>query len=186
MEELFGQLGLPEDLIEVRFVKGKPQFAGYIGALMKDPAFTSGRLEKVCVVVDADADHAATSAEMVAIFSRAGVHDVKANDFVTFSGVRVGLFVLPGDGLTGELEDIVINSNFDDPRFIHARDSLVRFQSGEENWRKHSKRVVQIALALSRIELCAGVGRGLRNNAFNITLDATEEFNEFVSRFLGE
>lgn len=105
---------LPE--FEYISVGGKSKIKSRLALLINDP--DSDEIETIIVVQDADASHANTLQSLKATFRNAGLpvpddHLTFAND--TEKGLKVGCYVMPGDGSEGMLEDLLLQSVSDSP-----------------------------------------------------------------------
>lgn len=184
LEQMLDERAEDPDQIQVMSVSGISKLWDYLAALVKSPNFVDGKISHVCVIVDADADFSRTVAHAQGHFRRAGLAEPKSAEVAEKDGVRVGLYVLPNSGDKGELEDLIIKTLSHEDRIKDAQALLVKHKPPTENFKKASKRVLQISLALSHADLCAGIGRGIRNGAFKVGIADFAELNGFITTFL--
>lgn len=184
LEQILDARAEDPNQIQVLFVKGISKLWDYLAALVKSPNFVERKIRHVCIIVDADADFSATEAHAQNHFRKAGLAEPKSAEFAEKDGVRVGLYVLPNSRDNGELEDLIINTLSHEDRIKDAQALLVKHKPPNEDFKKPSKRVLQISLALCHTDLCAGIGRGIRNGAFEVGIAEFAELNGFITDFL--
>lgn len=184
LEQILEERAEDPSQIQVLFVKGISKLWDYLAALVKSPNFVEKKIRRIGVIIDADTDFSTTEAHAQSQFKRAGLAEPKSAEVSEKDGVRVGLYVLPNSRDKGELEDLIISTLSHEDRIKDAQALLVKHKPPTEDFKKPSKRVLQISLALSHTDLCAGIGRGIRNGAFEIGIAEFAELNEFISSFL--
>lgn len=184
LEQILTQRGEDPSRIQILYVQGIARLWTYLSVLVKSPFFVEQKISHICLIIDADKDFSATEKHAREKLKKAGLSDPSSGSVSQANGVYVGLYILPNSRDNGELEDLIIQTLVDDKRVKDARDVLAKHQPQGEKFKKNSKRVLQISLALSPQDLCAGVGRGIRNGAFNVGLDELSDLNEFIEVFL--
>lgn len=184
LEQILDERNEDATKIQVIAVKGISRLWAYLAALVKSPDFVARKISHICVVIDADTDFAITEAHAQGEFRKAGLADPKSDAVADKNGVRAGLYVLPNSKDKGELEDLIIHTLAQEQRVQDAQGLLVKHKPAANNFKKPSKRVLQIALALSPQDLCAGLGRGIRNGAFKVGVSELPDLDAFITEFL--
>lgn len=184
LEQILDERNEDASKIQIIAVRGVNKLWPYLAALVKSPDFVARKITHICVVVDADKDFASTEMHAQGEFRRAGLADPKSDAVAEQDGVRAGLYILPNSSDKGELEDLVIATLSQEDRIKDSLSLLEKHKPELSGFKKPSKRVLQIALALSPQELCAGLGRGIRNGAFKVGVSELPELDAFITEFL--
>lgn len=184
LEHILSLKGSNPEKIEVQYVKGISKIAPYLSALAKSPPVTSGAIKKICIIVDADTDFESAQNSVNNWLVAAGLPNVESGKIESRGGIEVGLYLLPNSNETGELEDLIISSLSSDGRIVSAIEVVESFEDKSSPFKKKSKRIIQVALGISAVDLCAGAGRGIRNGAFDIELKDVPGLDEFIDKFL--
>lgn len=169
--------------IEIRYIKGLGNLPTYIAGLVKDPAFTRGRVDRICVIIDADDNFAAAQLRLSKALSDAGLPAPAAGSQIAEDNLIVGCYILPKIGINGMLENLILDSIPQDERTIAAATAINEI-SKNTALDKFGKRAIQIFLALSVGELCRGPGQAIRNGAIPFDHANFPELGEFLDVFL--
>ena len=186
LEQLFDSRGEDPTRIQILFIKGISKLWSYLSALTKSPIFVEGSIKGICVIIDADRDFAQTETFARSQFRKSNLAEPASSSIEEKDGVRIGLYILPNSSDNGELEDLIIGTLSHETRIIDAQALLTKHTPPQADFKKRSKRVLQISLALSDTDLCAGIGRGIRNGAFEVNTANFSDLNEFLDRFLAD
>lgn len=184
LEHLLSLKGEDPSKIEVQYVKGIAKIAPYLSALAKSPPLTSGAIKKICIIVDADTNFESAQQSANSWLRDAGLPAAESGKIENNGSIEVGLYLLPNSKETGELEDLIISSLSSDERISSAIEMVDRFNDKSSPFKKKPKRILQVALAVSSTDLCAGAGRGIRNGAFSIDLNSVSDLDKFLTDFL--
>lgn len=184
LEAALNLKGANPESVQVISVSGCENMWPYIQNLKKSSFFKSGNISGLAVILDADSDFEHTEAGARGHLASLGFPIGHSSEVAQFQGVRVGLFLLPNSELNGELEDLILDSFGNDRRVSEAVDLLNRFDETGEQLKKPAKRKMQIALAVSPTELCAGVGMGIRRGAFDLKVQHFSKLGDFLDDFL--
>lgn len=104
-EELLGVIGRQD--IQIIPSGGKIQFKSLFPSIVKSPGF--GDVSSYAVIHDSDSDPAAALQRIQSVLDRCQQPvPTRVNEFVERHGTRVGVYLLPGDGAPGMLEDLYL------------------------------------------------------------------------------
>lgn len=183
LEHVLNLKDADENKVQVQYVKGISKIPPYLSALSKSPPLTSGVIKNIAIILDADSDFNQAGSRLRMWLEEANLPIAEPGTVNKDGPVSVGIYLLPNSKDSGELEDLIISCLAEDERIIAARNLLDQFDP-QRILRKFSKRIIQISLAISNVDLCSGAGRGIRNGAFPIQLKDLQDLNEFLSNFL--
>ena len=106
-EHMLPILGVTD--VQVVNCGGNVQFKNVFPALSKSPSFSD--VESYAVIQDADADAHAAFQRIQSVLDRCQQPVPKSvNSFVSSKGVKVGVYILPGNGESGMLEDLYLKT----------------------------------------------------------------------------
>jgi len=171
--------------IGVCFVGGHTKIAGFAGSISKSPDYTQNKIERIAFVRDADANPTATTTECGAYFREFGVQAPPVGSCSTHDNRTFGLFLFPGGGQIGCLEDLLIQAPTHLNSLVSAEGFIQAASAQHGNLDSRSKRVVQSYLASVPSKLCTGVGRGVRNGDFDVSSPTLAPFKSFIRTFVG-
>ena len=183
LEQILESRGEDEAEIEIRFTQGVGNIPAFIRALVKEPALTRRKVDRVCVIVDADDNFAGAAAKLARALLDAQLPVPDVGSFAEDGALRVGTYIFPRHGTNGMLEDLILGSIPNDIRKEVATAAISQIHSITP-LDKVGKRTVQVFLALSAGEICKGPGQGIRNGAVPFDLSWYPELNRFLDEFL--
>lgn len=183
LEHVLNLKDADENKVQVQYVKGISKIPPYLLALSKSPPLTSGAIKNIAIILDADSDFNQAGSRIRTWLEEANLPISDPGTVNKDGPVSVGVYLLPNSKDSGELEDLIISCLTEDDRIVAARNLLKQFDP-QTIFKKSSKRIIQISLAVSNIDLCSGAGRGIRNGAFPIQLKDLQDLDEFLSNFL--
>ena len=166
-------------LVCVLETKGRQELPKFLRAISKMPQYTSGGIASIVVLFDADDDPGKAEQFVHDAYDKIGLEKPKPGEFLNKSNPGTGLYLFPGNGRTGNLEDMFIEVLCGDIRCEAAEEVTKRIIDSGVNLDKLSKRKMQTVLAVSIPKLAAGIGRGLRNGALELDIRQFKELREF-------
>lgn len=166
--------------VRIAVAKGNGGIASVLSAIALSPDYTTGVIEKLVIVTDADRSEVGTVNTVHATLRRLKLPTPQAGGFLNDGQREVGLLVIPGNGRTGELADLLLTAT-KDGRLATVEacyDGIVADFGALPTNRSRSKRIAHMYMQV-RPEDCNGIGRAYALGAFND--DARiEEIRQFL------
>lgn len=181
IDHLLSALGASPQRVGVFFLRGKSVIIEYMPTFFRSPEFTKREIRKYAIMMDADTDHQRTLNGIHGVLNSHGEPSPDSGCVVTSFSTRIscGVFLFPGPERNGVLEDLCIAQLPDSDKKRRTIDFVENLIPAGERIRL-GKRQVQAFLAVSEPDLCAGVGRGVRNGSFPIDLGSVSNVTDFL------
>ncbi len=167
-------------------VQGKENFSSHLQMFFKAPSFTQGINRTVAVVCDADDDPKKREAEINVVLTSAQQPNVTLGNYVTNAkGVRIGLFTMPDQATSGDLESLCLDTVADHPlalgaeEFMASAETIATADGKKLNGSRH-KRKAQVFLAGMPNDVARGAGRGYAKGHFGTGHAALEPLKNFL------
>ncbi|MBL7092356.1 hypothetical protein ISS22_00135 [candidate division KSB1 bacterium] len=106
-DSLLKYLGISD--IEIRKVGGKDQFKNKLPALVESSGFFDN-VEVFAVIRDANADANAAFASVKNILKKLNLNPPTQMNKFANNGIKLGVFIMPGNSAEGMLEDLCLNT----------------------------------------------------------------------------
>ena len=182
LDHLLTQLKHDPALVCVLETKGRDNLPKFLRLISLDPAFTSGSIASIVVLFDADDAPGETEQRVNDAYKKIELEMPKSGEFCNKTIPGTGLYLFPGDGRRGNLEDLFIGMlrGNNDIRCNAAEAVTKQIIESGVDLNKLSKRTMQTVLAVSTPKLAAGIGRGLRNGALELDIKQFKELHEFI------
>lgn len=167
--------------VGVIVVGGTPKFTSAISMYKKSPFYKRSR--GIAVIRDADENFSSAIASTNAVFNREFSFSVNHAQVEYSNSFRLGLFVLPGDGESGDLERLCL-STVEGSKLDVSAQKYINDVSGDSALSQVHKRKAQVFLAAIPNDLCRGAGMGFKKGFFDIGHDSVGPIKDFVKRFI--
>jgi hypothetical protein len=106
-EAFFSHLSIRD--IQMRPYEGKDRLSAFLKAFILDPGY--GKLRAFGIVRDADLSQDSAFESIARALENAGLHHPKrSGEFANKGGKKIGIFILPGSGNSGMLEDLCLST----------------------------------------------------------------------------
>lgn len=181
-DHMFLHLGSDATVVGVSEISGKDKLAANILALSKSRPFLNGTVENVGVIIDADSNPAAALSNVHQSLNSVGWGTPQHGNFAGASP-RVGIFVLPSFGATGDLEQLCLDTIPDDPRKVSAELYFNGADAQFGPFNHQSKRRAAIFLTLVHEET-RGVGRAFTQGVFNENHPSLDSLKDFLQQLV--
>lgn len=182
LDILLDQLGASPENTGVVTVNGKGNFPSQLKLFAKSPAFTTGKIKRVCIIRDADDSvDGAVSATRSAFFNAFGISP-NHGEFTSKDNVDFGFFIMPNSLENGDLEKLCLSTVIGNELESRAADFLNSLEA--EPVDQYYKRKAQVYLAGHVGELCRGAGLGFKRGHFDDTSPNLDELKEFLRDLL--
>lgn len=185
LDAVLHDIGADPNLVSVCLARGKDKFETTLGLILKSHAFTSGRIARYAIIRDADEDVHAAAADVSALLARLSEPQPASGTIADRpDGRKIGLYMFPGIGQSGDLEELCLKTAGANPPVTVASAYIDQSENLGGLVDHRSKRVAQSYLAISSFPLCAGVGWAMARGKFDVKSAALDELKEFLKQFL--
>jgi hypothetical protein len=177
LEEIEG----PDTIIHQ--MNGKDKWRAKLAAIVEEPTFT-GNVRGLVLLKDADSDSGAAAQSCRDALEAAGLPTpADAGQVAIADGLRVGVYVLPGDRAVGTLEDLVLRAGTTSR--LEASDQFLGDLSerGHPPPRSPTKAKLQSYLA-GELESPRNLAVGMAQGVFQPTAECFVALREFLEQVL--
>jgi hypothetical protein len=186
LDQILTDLNASPTEVGVCISEGKDKFSSLMGAMLKSPFFTTGRIVRYAIIRDVDSSIPKCMGELTSLFSEFGEPMPPPNNTVARTdGRNVGLFLMPSHDATGSLETLALDTVGEHELLVQADLYISLAAKNFGGASDHiDKRRAQAFLASRSDPLCNGVGWASRQGVFDIQSPVLQPMKDFLKIFL--
>ncbi|MDP8220315.1 MAG: hypothetical protein P9X26_03145 [Candidatus Stygibacter frigidus] len=165
------------DNIQIIVTGGKRKLKGNIEALIKIPNFED--IVTIGIIQDSDDNYNATMDRIFNSLDNVGLSSIKQQGLFSSHSPAIGIFIMPGEGEKGALEDLCLKAVHSDPVVTCVESFINCIRELTPSVSKISKRFCAAYLA-GKKELVSSVGLAAHKKYWNFSSPVYSNLKDFL------